>query len=104
VVVGETKAYNYEKVTHAINLVLKGARLIGANPDLTGPVENGIVPATKALVAPIELSTGKKAYFVGKPNPLMMRNALKKLGSTREESIIIATGSTRISSPASNPK
>ena len=89
VVVGETKAYNYEKVTHAINLVLKGARLIGANPDLTGPVENGIVPATKALIAPIELSTGKKAYFVGKPNPLMMRNALKKLGSTREESIII---------------
>lgn len=89
VVVGETMAYSYEKLTHAINLVLKGARLIGANPDLTGPVENGIVPATKALIAPIELSTGKKAYFVGKPNPLMMRNALKKLASTREESIII---------------
>ncbi len=89
VVVGETKAYSYEKVTHAINLVLHGARLIGANPDVTGPVENGIVPATKALIAPIELSTGKNAYFVGKPNPLMMRSALKRLSSTREESIII---------------
>lgn len=89
VVVGETKAYNFEKVTLAVNLVLRGARLIGTNPDLTGPVENGIVPATKALIAPIELSTGKRAYFIGKPNPLMMRHALKKLSSPREDSIII---------------
>ncbi len=89
VVVGETMSYSYEKITHAINLVLKGAKLIGTNPDISGPVENGIVPATKALVAPIEMSTGKKAYFVGKPNPLMMRIALKKLECTTEETIII---------------
>ncbi len=89
VVVGETRSYSYEKIEHAVNLVLKGARLIGTNPDLTGPVENGIVPATKSLIAPIELATGRNAYFVGKPNPLMMRNALKKLNSTTEETIII---------------
>jgi len=89
VVVGETPSYSYEKIQHAINLVLKGAKLIGANPDTTGPIENGIAPATKALIAPIEIATGKKAYFVGKPNPLMMRNALKKLKCTREESAII---------------
>lgn len=89
VVVGETRGYSYEVVEKAINLVLGGARLIGANPDITGPGEHGIVPATKALVAPIEMATGRKAYFVGKPNPLMMRNALKKIKCNREESVII---------------
>jgi NagD protein len=69
--------------------VLKGARLVGTNPDLTGPVEGGIIPATKALISPIELSTAKTAYYVGKPNPLMMRIALKKLGCMREDTIII---------------
>jgi NagD protein len=89
VVMGESKTYSYEKIELAVNLVIRGAKLIGANPDLTGPIENGIAPATKALIAPIELATGRNAYFVGKPNPLMMRNALKKIKCTREESIII---------------
>jgi NagD protein len=89
VVVGETHSYNFEKIEIAINLVLKGARLIGTNADISGPVENGITPSTKALVAPIEIATGKKAYFVGKPNPLMMRIALKRLGVKREEAIVI---------------
>lgn len=89
VVIGETRSYSYEAIEKAINLVLGGARLIGANPDISGPGENGLVPATRALIAPIELVTGRKAYFVGKPNPLMMRNALKKIRCSREESIII---------------
>ena len=89
VIVGESRSYNLETLQHAVNLVLKGAKLIGTNPDLTGPVERGIAPATGALIAPIELATGSKAYFVGKPNPLMMRNALKKLESRREDTIII---------------
>lgn len=89
VVVGESRTYNYEKIEQAVNLVLRGARLIGTNPDLTGPTEHGIVPATKSLIAPIELATGKSAYFVGKPNPLMMRKGLKKINCTREETIII---------------
>ena len=79
VVVGETSTYSFEKIQKAINLVLKGAKLIGTNPDITGPVENGISPATGALIAPIEIATGRKAYFVGKPNPLMLRHGLKKL-------------------------
>jgi len=89
VVVGDTRSYSYDKIEHAVNLVLKGAKLIGTNPDVSGPVENGIAPSTKALIAPIEMATGKNAYFVGKPNPLMMRIALKKLGCRREETIII---------------
>ncbi len=89
VVVGETRAYSYEKIEHAVRLVLKGAKLIGTNYDLTGPSSDGIVPATRALIAPIELATGKQAYFVGKPNPLMMRHALKKLGCKREDTVII---------------
>jgi 5'-nucleotidase len=89
VVVSESSQYNYEKLERAVHLVLHGARLIGTNPDLTGPTERGIVPATGALMAPIELSTGSKAYYVGKPNPLMMRHALKRLGHRREETVII---------------
>ena len=89
VVVGETRTYNFEKIEHAVRLVLNGAKLIGTNPDLTGPTEKGIVPATRALVAPIELATGKQAYFIGKPNPLIMRHALKKLGCDEKESVII---------------
>ena len=79
VVVGETRTYSFEKIEKAIELVLKGAKLIGTNPDITGPTEKGIMPATGALIAPIEIATGKKAYFVGKPNPLMLRHGLKRL-------------------------
>ncbi|HEY9055503.1 MAG TPA: HAD-IIA family hydrolase [Rectinemataceae bacterium] len=89
VVVGEARSYNLDTIEKAVNLVLGGARLIGTNPDLTGPGENGLVPACGSLVAPIELATGRKAYFVGKPNPLMMRHAIRKLGVTREETAII---------------
>ncbi len=80
VIVGETRTYSFEKIEKAIELVNKGAKLIGTNPDIIGPTEKGIMPATGALVAPIEMSTEKKAYFVGKPNPLMLRHGLKKLG------------------------
>ena len=73
----------------AVNLVLKGAKLIGANSDVSGPIENGIAPACKALVAPIEMATGKQAYFCGKPNPLMMRTGLRLLGCHSEEAVII---------------
>jgi len=89
VVVGDTSGYNFEKIEQAVNLVLKGARLIGTNPDISGPVENGITPSVKALIAPIEIAAGKKAYFVGKPNPLMMRIALKRLGVKREDAVVI---------------
>lgn len=85
VVVGETRTYNFEKIEKAIELVLKGAKLIGTNPDITGPTEKGIMPATGSLIAPIEIATGKKAYFVGKPNPLMLRHGLRKLGCHSEE-------------------
>jgi NagD protein len=89
VVVGDTHSYNFEKIELAVNLVIRGAKLIGTNPDVSGPVENGITPSTKALIAPIEIATGKKAYYVGKPNPLMMRIALKRLGVKREDAIVI---------------
>jgi NagD protein len=89
VIVGETHSYNFEKIELAINLVIRGSKLIGTNPDVSGPVEVGITPSTKALVAPIEIATGKQAYFVGKPNPLMMRIALKRLGTNVEDAIVI---------------
>jgi NagD protein len=89
VVVGETANYNYDKILKAVQLVLKGAKLIGTNPDLTGPVESGIAPATRALISPIEMATGKRAYFIGKPNPLMMRTAQKRLGIHSADTVIV---------------
>ena len=85
VVVGETRTYSFEKIEKAIALVNKGAKLIGTNPDTIGPTEQGIMPATGSLMAPIEIATGKKAYFVGKPNPLMLRHGLRMLGCHSEE-------------------
>ena len=89
VIVGETGTYNYEMITKAVRLVLDGARLIATNSDLTGPTEFGIAPACRSLVAPIELATGKKAYFMGKPNPLMMRTGLHLLGVHSEEAAMV---------------
>ena len=70
VVVGEGRSYSLDTLTKATNLVMAGAKLIGANSDVSGPIEDGIAPACRALVAPIEMATGKQAYFCGKPNPL----------------------------------
>jgi NagD protein len=89
VVVGETRSYSFEKIEKAVHLVRAGAKLIGCNPDLTDKMAEGFVPATGALIAPIELASDRKAYFVGKPNPLMVRHALSKLAGSREQTVMI---------------
>ncbi len=89
VVVGEGRAYSLDTLTKATNLVMAGAKLIGANSDVSGPIENGIAPACRALVAPIEMATGKQAYFCGKPNPLMMRTGLRLLGCHSAEAVMV---------------
>ena len=89
VIAGETTRYNYETILKAVGYVQRGARLIATNSDLTGPSEQGIIPACRALVSPIELATGKQAYYVGKPNPLMMRTGLRLLGVHSNEAAMI---------------
>lgn len=89
VVVGEGRSYSLATLTKATNLVLAGAKLIGANSDVSGPVDGGFAPACGALVAPIEMATGKKAYFCGKPNPLMMRTGLRMLGCHSGEAVMV---------------
>lgn len=89
VVVGEGRSYSLDTLTQAVNLVNRGAKLIGVNYDVAGPNESGIAPACRALISPIEMATGKKAYFCGKPNPLMMRTGLRLLGCHSDEAVII---------------
>ena len=89
VVVGETDNYNYENICRAMHLVEQGAKLIGTNTDMTGPSERGMIPACRALVLPIEATTGKTAYYVGKPNPLMMRTGVRMLGVHSNEAAMI---------------
>ena len=69
--------------------MVNGAKLIGANSDVTTPLENGIAPACQALVAPVEMATGKKAYYCGKPNPLMVRTGLRLLGCHSAEAVFV---------------
>lgn len=89
VVVGEGRSYSLDTLTKATNLVLQGAKLIGANSDVSGPIENGIAPACRALIAPIEMATGTQAYFCGKPNPLMMRTGLRILGCHSGDAVMV---------------
>ena len=89
VIIGEGNTYNYENILKAVHLVMKGAKLIGTNSDLTGPSENGIIPACRAMIAPIEMATGQNAYFVGKPNPLMMRTGLRMLHCHSAEAVMV---------------
>ena len=89
VVIGETFNYNLDAMCKAMRLVEKGAKLIGTNSDLTYPNEQGNVPACRALVSPIELTTGAQAYYVGKPNPLMMRAAMHMMGVNSKETVMI---------------
>lgn len=89
VVIGEGRTYSLDTLTRAVNLVLGGAKLIGANSDVSGNIECGIAPACRALIAPVEMATGKQAYFCGKPNPLMMRTGLRLLGCHSEEAVVI---------------
>jgi len=80
VIIAETEEYDYAKIIEATLLIQEGAKFIATNPDLTGPSLRGPVPACGALVAPIQKVTGVAPYFLGKPNPVMMFLARKKLG------------------------
>jgi NagD protein len=89
VVLGETYAYNLDMITKAIRFIANGAHFIATNPDVSGPSETGIVPACGAMAALIEKTTGVSPFFVGKPNSLMMRNALNYINAHSEETVMV---------------
>jgi NagD protein len=89
VVLGETRTYSFERITRAIRLIGEGARFIATNPDPTGPSADGPLPATGSVAALISRATGVEPYFVGKPNPLMMRSALNAIDAHSETSAMI---------------
>jgi NagD protein len=89
VVLGETSAFSLENLTKGIRLIIDGARFVATNPDPSGPTAMGIVPACGAVAAMIEKATGVSPFFIGKPNPLMVRTALNYLGVHSEETIIV---------------
>lgn len=89
VVLGETRTYSFESITKAIRLILNGARFISTNPDTTGPSPEGPMPATGAVAALITAATDRQPYVVGKPNPMMFRSALNKIGGHSENTAMI---------------
>ena len=89
VVLGETRTYSFEAITTAIRLIEKGARFIATNPDVSGPSIHGPIPATGSVAALITKATGVEPYFVGKPNPLMMRSALNRIDAHSETTVMV---------------
>jgi NagD protein len=89
VVLGETRTYSFEAITRAIRLIETGARFIATNPDVTGPSEEGPLPATGSVAALITTATGRKPYFVGKPNPMMLRSALNRIDAHSESTVMV---------------
>jgi NagD protein len=89
VVLGETRTYSFERITRAIRLLGGGARLIATNPDPTGPAPDGPLPATGAVAALISRATGVEPYYIGKPNPLMMRSALNAIEAHSETTAMV---------------
>jgi NagD protein len=89
VVLGETRTYSFEAITRAIRLIRGGARFIATNPDTVGPSAEGVLPATGSVAALITRATSVEPYFVGKPNPLMMRSALNALGAHSETTAMV---------------
>jgi NagD protein len=89
VVLGETRTYSFERITTAIRLVAAGARFIATNPDPTGPSLAGPLPATGAVARLMSAATGEDPYYVGKPNPLMMRSALNALDAHSEATAMV---------------
>jgi NagD protein len=89
VVLGETRTYSFEAITRAIRLIAAGARFIATNPDPSGPSAQGMLPATGSVAALISTATGRQPYYIGKPNPLMMRSALNRLEAHSETTVMI---------------
>jgi NagD protein len=89
VVLGETRTYSFEAITTAIRLIEGGARFIATNPDATGPSPEGSLPACGSVAALITRATGSDPYFIGKPNPLMMRSALNRIEAHSESTVMI---------------
>ena len=111
VVLGETRTYSFEAITRAIRLIDTGARFIATNPDASGPSAAGKLPATGSVAALISTATGRAPYFIGKPNPLMMRSALNALEAHSETTVMIGdrmdtdiiSGLEAGSAPSSSP-
>lgn len=89
VVLGETRTYSFEALTRAVRLIQGGARFIATNPDVTGPSVDGDLPATGAVAAMIQTATGRQPYFVGKPNPMMIRSALNRIDAHSEHTAMV---------------
>jgi NagD protein len=89
VVLGETRTYSFEAITRAIRLIEAGARFIATNPDVSGPSDEGSLPATGAVAALITAATRRQPYFVGKPNPMMLRSALNRIEAHSETTVMV---------------
>lgn len=89
VVLGESRTYSFQNITQAVQLIDQGARFVATNPDATGPSPEGPIPATGSVAALLTEATGREPYFVGKPNPAMIRSGLNRIGAHSESTAMV---------------
>jgi NagD protein len=89
VVLGESRTYSFQNITQAVQLIDQGARFVATNPDATGPSPEGPIPATGSVAALLTEATGREPYFVGKPNPVMIRSGLNRIGAHSESTAMV---------------
>jgi NagD protein len=89
VVVGEGRTFTMEIMEAAVRMVMRGAKLVATNLDPNCPTAKGLRPGCGAIVAMLEKATGIEAFSVGKPSPVMMREARKTLGLTTGQTIMV---------------
>jgi HAD superfamily hydrolase (TIGR01457 family) len=89
VVAALDRQLTYARLAHATRLIRNGARFIGTNPDKTWPSETEITPGTGAVLAFLEAATDVKPFIVAKPEPVIFQQALARMGSRPEETVMI---------------
>lgn len=85
VVASFDRRFTYAKLRTAAMLILGGSRFIATNADRALPTEDGLVPGTGSIVAAVAAACGREPVVVGKPQPLILKMALRRLGLKASE-------------------
>lgn len=89
VVVGLDNDLTYEKMTLATLAIARGGMFIGTNPDLNIPTERGLLPGAGSINKLLEAATRIKPIFIGKPNAIIMNQAVERIGIARRDLLMV---------------
>lgn len=86
------RGLTYARLTRGLQAILRGAAFYAVNRDPRLPVENGFEPGTGAIATALEYASGVRAEIIGKPAPGIVQEAMRQLGVTPAETLLIGDG------------